>query len=98
MTLKNNVKLENILYDYIKNNNIFNLEKVVVKIKLNNNFYRKKTQSEIFKIAKYKFSLINKTVFINNNTLESIHVSNGDIKESLAKALRNNEQKQYLSC
>jgi len=29
--------------------------------------------------------------------LESIHVSNGDIKESLAKALRNNEQKQYLS-
>ena len=47
----------------------------------------------IFNKAKEVFSKIGKNVFKNNG--ENIYVSNSDIKESIAKTVRNTNQKNY---
>ena len=56
--------------------------------------YSKELQTVIFRYAKKEFQHIGKKIFNNNNDI--IHVSNGDIKESIAKTVRNSEQKQLL--
>ena len=57
--------------------------------------YKSQSQATIFQKAKSVFSKIGKSVFKNNG--ENIYVSNGDIKESIAKTVRNEQQKQLLS-
>ena len=56
--------------------------------------YSKELQTVIFRYAKKEFQQIGKKIFNNNNDI--IYVSNGDIKESIAKTVRNSEQKQLL--
>lgn len=57
--------------------------------------YSTQSQTSIFNKAKSVFSKIGKNVFKNNG--ENIYVSNSDIKESIAKTVRNINQKKLLA-
>lgn len=57
--------------------------------------YSTQSQTSIFNKAKSVFSKIGKNVFKNNG--ENIYVSNSDIKESIAKTVRNTNQKKLLA-
>ena len=57
--------------------------------------YSTQSQTSIFNKAKSVFSKIGKNVFKNNG--ENIYVSNSDIKESIAKTIRNTNQKKLLA-
>lgn len=57
--------------------------------------YSTQSQTTIFNKAKESFSKIGKKVFKNNN--DDIVVTNEDIKESVAKTVRNTEQKKLIT-
>ena len=57
--------------------------------------YSKELQTVIFRYAKKEFQHIGKKVFNNNNDI--ILVTNEDIKESISKIVRNEEQKKLLN-
>lgn len=78
-------------------NNIKNISYTNIKINKSIMFtdYSKELQTNIFSKAKQEFNNIGKNVFKNNNDI--IYVSNGDIKECVAKIIRNTEQKRLLS-
>lgn len=57
--------------------------------------YSTQSQTSIFNKARSVFSKIGKNVFKNNG--ENIYVSNSDIKESIAKTVRNINQKKLLA-
>ena len=57
--------------------------------------YTTELQATIFSKAKQEFNNIGKNIFKNNKDI--IYVSNGDIKECVAKIVRNTEQKRLLS-
>lgn len=82
------------LTDYIDSNSF----KSKINIATNKNSfpidYDNQSQTFIFKMAKDNFLKIGKTVFMNNN--EKIYVSNGDIKECIAKAISNSYQKCFI--
>ena len=85
------------MYDYankIKDNfnTTINIETNKTKIPVD---YSQKPQTTIFQKAKEVFSKIGKNIFQNNG--DNIYVSNGDIKESIAKTVRNTEQKKLLA-
>ena len=85
------------MYDYanrIKNNFETNIEIKTNKSKVPID-YSSQSQTSIFNKAKTVFSKIGKNVFKNNG--ENIYVSNSDIKESIAKTVRNTEQKKLLA-
>ena len=85
------------MYDYankIKNNFETNIEIETNKSKVPID-YSSQSQTTIFNKAKTVFSKIGKNVFKNNG--ENIYVSNSDIKESIAKTVRNTEQKKLLA-
>ena len=83
------------IFDYI--NNTQNMSCTNIKINKSIMFtdYSKELQTNIFSKAKQEFNNIGKNVFKNNNDI--IYVSNGDIKECVAKIVRNTEQKRLLS-
>ena len=85
------------VYDYA--NSIKNDFKSDINIATNKSLlpidYSKQSQTTIFSKAKEMFSKIGKSVFKNNG--EDIYVSNGDIKESIAKTVRNNDQKKLIA-
>lgn len=56
--------------------------------------YSELSQTIIFKKAKERFAKIGKSALVNNK--ETIYVSNSDIKERIAKAIRNREQKKLI--
>lgn len=56
--------------------------------------YSELSQTIIFKKAKEQFAKIGKRALVNNK--ETIYVSNSDIKESIAKTIRNREQKKLI--
>ena len=85
------------MYDYankIKDNfnTTINIETNKTKIPVD---YSQQPQTTIFQKAKEVFSKIGKNIFQNNG--DNIYVSNGDIKESIAKTVRNTEQKKLLA-
>lgn len=85
------------MYDYankIKDNfnTTINIETNKTKIPVD---YSQQPQTTIFQKAKEVFSKIGKNIFQNNG--DNIYVSNGDIKESIAKTVRNIEQKKLLA-
>ena len=85
------------MYDYankIKDNfnTTINIETNKTKIPVD---YSQQPQTTIFQKAKEVFSKIGKNIFQNNG--DNIYVSNGDIKESIAKTVRNTEQKKILA-
>ena len=85
------------IYDYvnsIKENfqTDINIESNKTKIQID---YIAQSQMTIFNKAKEVFSKIGKNIFKNNG--EDIYVSNSDIKESIAKTVRNTNQKKLLS-
>lgn len=99
--LDNNLKtysnINEAIYDYaisIKNNFISN-----INIKTNENMasinYSEQPQTIIYTKAKEMFSKIDRNTF--KNGIEDIYVSNGDIKESIAKTVRNIKQKKYIT-
>ena len=57
--------------------------------------YSTQSQTTIFNKAKEVFSKLGRSVFKNNG--EDIYVSNSDIKESIAKTVRNTNQKRFLA-
>lgn len=97
MTLKKKNSIEKILYNYsVINFNDSSFDTLYMYSNLDKKYYYNKSQAEIYKLAKAKFSKLGKRKFKNINTGEEIYVSYGDIKESIAKILRNNEQKKFL--
>lgn len=83
------------MYDYankIKNNFETNIEIETNKSKVPID-YSSQSQTTIFNKAKESFSKIGKKIFKNNN--DDIVVTNEDIKESIAKTVRNTQQKNY---
>lgn len=84
------------IYDYansIKDNFQTDINIEVNKSKVSID-YSTLSQVTIFKKAKNVFARIGKNVFKNNG--EDIYVSNSDIKESIAKTVRNTNQKKLL--
>ena len=85
------------IYDYV--NSIKENFQTDIDIKTNKTKipidYSTQSQMTIFNKAKEVFSKIGKNVFKNNG--EDIYVSNSDIKESIAKTVRNTNQKKLLS-
>ena len=95
MVLKQYQNINEAMYDYankIKDNfnTTINIETNKTKIPVD---YSQQPQTTIFQKAKEVFSKIGKNTFQNNG--DNIYVSNGDIKESIAKTVRNTEQKNY---
>ena len=93
--IKQYTNITDAVVDYA--NNIKDNFHTDIIIKINENEiidYSKELQTVIFRYAKKEFQHIGKKIFNNNNDI--IHVSNGDIKESIAKTVRNSEQKQLL--
>ncbi len=91
---KSYTNIRDAIYDYaiiIKTN-----FKPCLEIKTNKFVdYSKELQTVIYNKAKEEFQKIGKNKFKNNG--EDIYVSNGDIKESIAKIVRNKEQKKLLT-
>ncbi len=71
------------------------IAKVEIKTDKTGIKFKNKSQVEIYKMAREKFKETGNTYFINNN--EIIHVSNSDIKESVAKIIKSGYQKELLS-
>lgn len=97
MVLKQYQNINEAMYDYankIKDNfnTTINIETNKTKIPVD---YSQQPQTTIFQKAKEVFSKIGKNTFQNNG--DNIYVSNGDIKESIAKTVRNTEQKKLLA-
>ena len=57
--------------------------------------YKVQNQGTIYKKARELFSTINKKVFKNSN--QDIYVTNGDIRESIEKTLKNPEQRKQIN-
>ncbi len=101
--MKNKIKINSYtnitdaLYDYA--NKIKNNFQTDIKIKRSKSNiltdYSKELQTTIYNKAKENFSKIGKRKFENNG--EIIYVSNSDIKESIAKTVRNAEQKKLIT-
>ncbi len=95
--LKHYTKISDAIYDYAKS--LENHFETNIEIKKNKKIhsidYTKLTQVAIFNQAKEMFGKIGQRIFQNNN--EIIYVSNSDIKESIAKTIRNNEQKKIIA-
>ena len=96
-TINTYQNINSAIYDYvnsIKENfqTDINIETNKTKIPID---YSTQSQMMIFNKAKEAFSKIGKNVFNNNG--ENIYVSNSDIKESIAKTVRNANQKKLLS-
>ena len=85
------------MYEYA--NSVKDNFKTNINIKTNKSTipvdYSAQSQTSIFNKAKSVFSKIGKNVFKNNG--ENIYVSNSDIKESIAKTVRNTNQKKLLA-
>ena len=85
------------IYDYA--NSIKNNFQTSINIQTNKSNipidYSTQSQTTIFNKAKEVFSKIGRSVFKNNG--EDIYVSNSDIKESIAKTVRNANQKRFLA-
>ena len=83
--------------DYV--NNIKDNFNSNIKIEQKNNIpidYTTQSQKSIFNKAKELFSNIGRKAFVNNDE-SIIVVTNEDIKESIAKTVRNTEQKKLLA-
>lgn len=85
------------MYDYA--NSIRDNFKTDINIETNKSTlpidYSTQSQTSIFNKAKESFSKIGRKIFKNNN--DNIIVTNEDIKESIAKTVRNTEQKKLLA-
>lgn len=91
-------KLNDLLADYsLKINKDEKFSNIFIFTNQKNSFFRNKLQTEIYNLAKINFYKIGKRMFINDDTKEVIYVSNADIKESIAKTVRNAEQKKMLA-
>lgn len=91
-------KLNDLLADYsLKINKDEKFSNIFIFTNQKNSFFRNKLQTEIYNLAKINFYKIGKRMFINDDTKEVIYVSNVDIKESIAKTVRNAEQKKMLA-
>ena len=95
--LKRYTNISDAIYDYAKS--LENHFETNIEIKKDTEIhsidYTKLTQVAIFNQAKEMFNKIGQRVFKNNN--EIIYVSNSDIKESIAKTIRNIEQKKIIA-
>lgn len=95
--LKHYTNISDAIHDYAKSlekNFVTDIE-IKKDIKIHSIDYTKLTQVAIFNQAKEMFGKIGKKVFKNND--EDIIVTNEDIKESIAKTVRNVEQKRFLT-
>ena len=92
--LKSYTNIKEAIEDYVKE--IKNNFKPYVVIRTHKKKdYSKELQTTIYNKAKEEFKKIGKNIFLNNG--EGIYVSNSDIKESIAKIVRSDYQKQLLT-
>lgn len=83
------------IFDYINNAKNMSCTNIKINKSIISIDYSKELQTIIFSKAKQEFNNIGKNIFKNNKDI--IYVSNGDIKECVAKIVRNTEQKRLLS-
>ncbi len=92
--LKSYTNIKEAIEDYVKE--IKNNFKPCVVIRTHKKEdYTNELQTTIYNKAKEEFKKIGKNIFLNNG--EEIYVSNSDIKESVAKIVRSDYQKQLLT-
>ena len=94
--LKKYTNITDAIIDYANEiNNNFQTN-IVINIKKDNLIdYSNELQTVIFNKSKQEFSKIGKKYFINNKDI--IYVTNEDIKEIIAKTVRNLEQKKLIN-
>lgn len=94
--LKKYSNITDAIIDYANEINDNFQANIVINIKKDNLIdYSNELQTVIFNKSKQEFSKIGKKYFINNKDI--IYVTNEDIKEIIAKTVRNLEQKKLIN-
>ena len=94
--LKKYTNITDAIIDYANEINDNFQTNIVINIKKDNLIdYSNELQTVIFNKSKQEFSKIGKKYFINNKDI--IYVTNEDIKEIIAKTVRNLEQKKLIN-
>ena len=94
--LKKYSNITDAIIDYANEINDNFQTNIVINIKKDNLIdYSNELQTVIFNKSKQEFSKIGKKYFINNKDI--IYVTNEDIKEIIAKTVRNLEQKKLIN-